>query len=87
MLKVPILNSVLKKLAVARITGGMGILINNGVPLLKSLKIIKEITGNKIYKKEIETIALKVERGIPLSQAFFSVFSVQLHLSLHLQLL
>lgn len=71
-LKIPILGNLLRKLAVSRITGGLGILVGNGVPLLKSLNIIKEVTGNSIYYHALKKISKKVERGITLSQALDS---------------
>ncbi len=71
-LKIPILGGLFKKLAVSRITGELGILVGNGVPLLKSLRIIREVTGNSVYNKALETVVLKVERGSPLSQALDS---------------
>ncbi|MFP4662093.1 MAG: type II secretion system F family protein [Halanaerobiales bacterium] len=71
-LRIPILGKLIGKLAVSRITGGLGILVLNGVPLLKSLKIIRGVTGNSLYSQALKKIALSVERGSPLSQAMDS---------------
>lgn len=71
-LDLPIIGELLKKLSVSRITSTLGILVSNGVPLLKSLKIVSDVTGNVIYNKALEKVALKVENGNPLSQAMAS---------------
>lgn len=71
-LKLPIIGNLLSKLSISRITNGLGILVNNGVPLLKSLKIIRDVTGNAVYNKAMQKIAQKVERGSPLSKAMDS---------------
>lgn len=69
-LNMPVSGSLYRKLAVSRITGTLAVLLDNGVPLLKSLKIIKDVTGNVVYRKALEKISLAAERGITLSQAF-----------------
>lgn len=69
-LKTPIFGELFCKLAISRVTGSLGVLIGNGVPLLKSLKIIKDVTGNTVFSKSLESIAMAIERGVTLSQAF-----------------
>lgn len=76
LLQIPFLGSLYSKLAVARITGGMGILLKSGVPLLKSLKIIRGVSGNSVYSQALENTYYSVERGSSLSHAFsqYSIF-------------
>lgn len=72
LLRLPGIGNLLYKLYVSRITRALGVLLNNGVPLLKSLKIVRDITGNTIYSQAMDELALQVERGSPLSQAMSS---------------
>ena len=62
-LKAPILGEVLRKIEVARISKTLGTLVHNSVPLVQSLNIVKEISGNTIVSKSISEIAEGVKRG------------------------
>ena len=62
-LKVLILGDVLRKIEVARISKTLGTLVHNSVPLIHSLNIVKEISGNAVISKSILEIADGVKRG------------------------
>ena len=62
-LKITILGQVLSKIEVARISKTLGTLVHNAVPLVQSLNIVKEITGNKVIANAIQEISEGVKEG------------------------
>ena len=52
-----------KKLAVARFTRTLGSLLENGVSMLIALDIVKNIAGNVLISKAVETAAQDVGKG------------------------
>ncbi|EEF61474.1 type II secretion system F family protein [Pedosphaera parvula] len=77
-LKMPILGTLFSKVAIARFTRTLGTLTTTGVPILQSLDIVKETTGNVILRDAVEHVHDNVKNGesiaAPLRQA--SVFPV-----------
>jgi len=68
-LKIPIINNVVKISTLVDSTRTLSILIGAGVSLIESLEIIIEITSNLIYQKSFKNIVKKIEKGISLGQA------------------
>lgn len=62
-LKTPGIGQVTRSLAVARFCRVLGTLLKNGVPLLNSLQIAKDATGNQILSNAIATAAENVSSG------------------------
>ncbi|MDB6065526.1 MAG: Type secretion system protein [Pedosphaera sp.] len=62
-LRMPVLGPVFRKLAIARFTRTLGTLITSGVPILQSLTIIREATGNVIVGRLIGRVHDNVEQG------------------------
>ncbi len=63
MLKMPIIGSLLRKIAVARFTRTLGTLITSGVPLLESMDITARTSGNAVIEKAILGVRKAVEEG------------------------
>ena len=63
MLKVPVLGSVLRKIAVARFSRTLSTLITSGVPILEALTITAKTAGNAIIEKAIMKTRSSVEQG------------------------
>ena len=63
MLKIPIIGSLLRKIAVARFTRTLGTLITSGVPLLESMDITARTSGNAVLEKAILGVRKAVEEG------------------------
>ena len=59
---------ILKSLAIARFCRILGTLLHNGVPILQSLRISKDATGNVILADAIETAADSVSEGKSLAK-------------------
>lgn len=62
-LRIPLLGGVFTNLAVARFCRVLGTLLHNGVPILKSLDISRETTGNKILSEAIAKAAQNISSG------------------------
>jgi len=63
LLSFPLVGTLARKLAVARFSRTLGSLLENGVPMLHALEIVKNIVGNIIISNAIETAAKEVEGG------------------------
>jgi general secretion pathway protein F/type IV pilus assembly protein PilC len=62
-LKTPALGPVFRALAVARFCRILGTLLKNGVPILQSLRIAKDATGNRVLTDAIGAAADSVSAG------------------------
>ena len=62
-LRLPIAGKVFSTAALSRFTRTLATLMDNGVPILQSLAIVRETIGNLVYKKVVEQSEKDVERG------------------------
>jgi general secretion pathway protein F len=62
-LKIPILGSVLRTIAVGRFARTLGALTEGGVTILEALGVVRDTLGNELLGREIDTVAEKVKRG------------------------
>lgn len=69
LLKVPILGTVIKKVAVARFARTFSSLIGAGVSMLETLRVTGNSIGNETFKDELEKSASAVTSGQQLSTA------------------
>ena len=73
-LKAPIIGTLAQRTAVSRLTRTLGTLLSSGVPILQSLVIVRDTTGNLVVSKAIQSIhdAVKDGEGMtgPLSQCW-----------------
>lgn len=65
-LKIPILGSVLRTIAVGRFARTLGSLTKGGVTILESLAVVRDTLGNEVLGREIDDVAEKVKSGAPL---------------------
>jgi type IV pilus assembly protein PilC len=63
LLKIPIIGSLLRKIAVARFSRILSTLLSSGVPILQSLDITAKTAGNVIIEDAILKVRAGVERG------------------------
>jgi general secretion pathway protein F len=68
-LRLPVVGSLARKLAVARLTRTLGSLLENGVTLLASLEIVQNIVSNVILSSAVEAAAVDVGKGQGLADA------------------
>lgn len=62
-LKLPLLGGVFQSLAVARFCRVLGTLLRNGVPILKSLDISRETSGNRVLSEAIRGASENISAG------------------------
>lgn len=67
-LKAPGLGPIIRSLAIARFCRILGTLLRNGVPILQSMRISKDATGNVILSEAIGTAAENISEGKALAQ-------------------
>lgn len=62
-LGLPIFGSLLQKVAIARFTRTFGTLIKSGVPILTSLEIVEESSGNAVLARTVKDVREEVKQG------------------------
>jgi type IV pilus assembly protein PilC len=82
-LKLPVFGSLFQKIALARFTRNLGTMLRAGVPILQSLDIVADTSGNVVVARAVRDIEESVRRGEslthPLSQhAVFPPMVVQM---------
>ena len=63
LLKVPVVSSLIRMIAIARFSRTLGTLLSSGVPLLQALNIVKNILGNDRLIEVIEEVRISVREG------------------------
>ncbi len=66
-LKLPLMGVIFKNLAVARFCRVLGTLLRNGVPILHSLDISRETSGNRVLSEAIEHASENISSGASLA--------------------
>ena len=63
LLKIPVFGDLFRKVAIARFSRTLGTLISSGVPILKSLNIVRETIGNEVVAKAVTMIHDSIREG------------------------
>ncbi len=69
MLKIPIFGNLQNDVTLTLITRTLGTLVNSGVAILDSLKIVGNTLANNYFKIGLNAAAAAVEKGLPLSDS------------------
>lgn len=69
LLKLPVINNVIKISALVNATRTLAILLGSGISILEALDIVVDATDNAIYQKSFKNVKKKVERGQSLGSA------------------
>ena len=62
-LKMPVTGTLVQRTAVSRVTRTLGTLLASGVPILQSLVIVRDTTGNRIVSKALQNVHDAVKEG------------------------
>ncbi|CAN5455712.1 type II secretion system F family protein [soil metagenome] len=62
-LKLPVLGSLLKKIAIVRFAGTLATLIHSGVPILQALDIVRDTSGNEVIARAMSKVYESVKEG------------------------
>jgi type IV pilus assembly protein PilC len=63
LLRLPVMGDLLRKVAVARFSQNMALLLSSGVPILDGLAITGKTAGNKVVEKAIMESRLSISKG------------------------
>ena len=63
LLRLPVIGDLLRKVAVARFSQNMAILLSSGVPILDGLAITAKTVGNKVVEKAIMESRISISQG------------------------
>ena len=73
-LRMPVTGTLVQRTAVSRVTRTLGTLLSSGVPILQSLMIVRDTTGNRIVSTALQDVHDAVKEGegmtVPLSQCW-----------------
>ena len=73
-LRMPVTGTLIQRTAVSRVTRTLGTLLSSGVPILQSLMIVRDTTGNRIVSNALQSVHDAVKEGegmtVPLSQCW-----------------
>lgn len=67
MLKLPLIGKIVTGVTLTNFSRTFGLLISAGVPLLESIGIVSDLTGNPVFKRTLKDSYSGVERGLPFS--------------------
>jgi type IV pilus assembly protein PilC len=67
-LKIPVMGSLIQRVAVAKFTRTLGTLLTSGVPILEGLIIVARTSGNKVVEEAIMTTRQAVSEGKTLAE-------------------
>lgn len=67
-LKLPIINTLVRMIAVSRFSSTLSTLLRSGVPLLQALDIVKTLLGNTRLIAVIEDVSINVREGESIAQ-------------------
>jgi type IV pilus assembly protein PilC len=62
-LKVPIFGNLFRKVAISRFSRNLGTMLHSGVPILRSLEIVGEASGNVVIRNAAKAVEESVRRG------------------------
>src|SRR5712691_10137311 len=68
LLKVPVMGTLIRKVAVARFTRTLGTLVSSGVPILEGLRITARTVGDKVVEKAVLQCRAAVTAGKTLAE-------------------
>jgi type IV pilus assembly protein PilC len=67
LLKLPVFGKLLTKQAIARFARTLGALLNSGIPILKAMKVVERVVGNRVIGQAVRAAQEEVSKGATLS--------------------
>ena len=68
-LSLPIVGKLFKMVYISRFASNLSVMVDSGVPLLKSIRSVRGIIGNTVYEDALVEVEEKIRGGAPLSRA------------------
>src|ERR1035437_4604318 len=72
LIKIPVVNNLVKEMNTARTARTLSSLIMSGVPITRAIEITEEVVQNIFYKKVLADAKILIEKGSPFSEAFIA---------------
>lgn len=70
LLKIPVINNLVKEINTARTARTVSSLLLSGVSITRAIEITEDVVQNSYYKKVLEEAKVAVQKGAPFSKAF-----------------
>lgn len=67
-LKLPVFGDLILKVAISRFTRTLGTLVSSGVPILQSIKIVKDTIGNEVLAVVMDDVSASISQGESISK-------------------
>lgn len=67
-LKLPVFGDLILKVAISRFTRTLATLVASGVPILQSIKIVKETIGNEVLANVMDDVSQSISQGETISK-------------------
>lgn len=71
-LKLPVFGNLIKKSAMARISRSMGTMLRSGMNVLSMLKLARNVAGNEVIARAVDTIREDITKGVSIGDAFMA---------------
>ena len=68
----PLFGPLIQKISVARFTSTLSALVESGVPIIRSLEIVSETSGNEVINKVLRDAMARTEKGEPIAESMRS---------------
>ncbi len=68
LLELPVFGDLIKKVAVAKFTRTLGTMLQSGVPILESLRVVGRTAGNKVIETAVFRVADAITEGRPIAE-------------------
>jgi type IV pilus assembly protein PilC len=68
LLELPVFGELIKKVAVAKFTRTLGTMLQSGVPILESLRVVGRTAGNKVIETAVFRVADAISEGRPIAE-------------------
>lgn len=77
-LKIPLIGDLQQKIILAEFARTLGMLIGAGIHILDGLSFLRDSLGNVVYRKALNEISKKIEKGFPMGETFaqYAIFPV-----------
>lgn len=68
MLRLPVVGTLLRRVAVAKFSRTLGTMLQSGVPILESLNVVARTAGNKVIEKAVFRVTDSISEGRSISE-------------------
>jgi type IV pilus assembly protein PilC len=68
LLELPVFGDLIRKVAVAKFTRTLGTMLQSGVPILESLRVVGRTAGNKVIETAVFRVADAITEGRPIAE-------------------